>query len=282
MQKVWELYRTRPPMRSREEASMTMHTSTVTYDAAGAVSRALTLVYGLGTYLFFFCTFLYLIGFVGNWVVPKGIDDGTPAGSTGAAIAINVLLLGLFALQHTIMARPAFKEVWTRWLPRHVERATFVLFSTAILAFMAWQWRPLPVPVWRIDNALPAALLVGISLAGWGIVLGSTFLIDHLELFGVKQSVAYALGRKHGHPMFKERLLYKWVRHPLMLGFLIAFWATPTMSQGHLLFAIVTTAYVLVGLQIEERTLVYLHGEQYRDYQRRVPMLLPFGAKRKG
>ena len=163
-----------------------------------------------------------------------------------------------------------------------VERTTIVLLSTAILAFMAWQWRPLPVPVWRIENSLAAALLAGISLAGWGIVLGSTFLIDHFELFGAKQSVSYALGRPLEHPTFKERLFYKWVRHPLMLGFLIAFWATPTMSQGHLLFAIVTTAYVLVGLQIEERTLVYLHGEQYRDYQRRVPMLLPFGPRRKG
>lgn len=261
---------------------MTMHTSTVTHDAAGPASRALTLLYGIGTYLFFFCTFLYLIGFVGNWVVPKGIDDGTPAASTGAAIAINVLLLALFAVQHTIMARPAFKEAWARWIPWHVERTTFVFLSTAILAVLAWQWRPLPVPVWRIENALPAALLVGISLAGWGIALVSTFLIDHLELFGVKQSVAYALGHKHEHPTFKERLLYKWVRHPLMLGFLIAFWATPTMSQGHLLFAVVTTAYVLLGLHIEERTLVYLHGDKYRDYQRRVPMLLPFGARRKG
>ena len=261
---------------------MTTQTSMETHDAAGAIARALTLVYGVGTYLFFFCTFLYLIGFVGNWVVPKGIDDGTPAGSAGTAIAINVLFLGLFALQHTIMARPAFKEVWTRWVPWHLERATFVLLTTAILACMAWQWRPLPVPVWQIEHPLAAALFVGISLAGWGIVLISTFLIDHFELFGLKQCISYALGRPHEHPTFKERLFYKWVRHPLMLGFLIAFWATPIMSQGHLLFAIVTTVYVLLALQIEERTLVHLHGERYRDYQRRVPMLLPLGSRRKG
>jgi protein-S-isoprenylcysteine O-methyltransferase Ste14 len=261
---------------------MTTRTSMETHDAVGAVARALTLGYGVGTYLFFFGTFLYLIGFVGNWVVPKGIDDGPPAASARTAIAINVLLLGLFAVQHTIMARPAFKKVWTRWVPWHVERTTFVLLSTAILAFMAWQWRPLPVPVWRIENSLVASLLAGISLAGWGIAFGSTFLIDHFELFGAKQSVSYALGRPFEQPTFKERLFYKWVRHPLMLGFLIAFWATPTMSQGHLLFAIVTTAYVLVALQIEERTLVHLHGEQYRDYQRRVSMLLPFGPRRKG
>lgn len=260
---------------------MTTRSSMETHDAGGTLARALTLVYGVGTYLFFFCTFLYLIGFVGNWVVPKAIDDGTPAASAGAAIVINVLLLGLFAVQHTIMARPTFKEVWTRWVPGHVERTTFVLLSTAILAFMAWQWRPLPVPVWRIENAFAAALLVSISLAGWGMVLVSTFLIDHFELFGLTQSVSYALGRPIVHPTFKERLFYKWVRHPLMLGFLIAFWATPTMSQGHLLFAIVTTAYILVAVQIEERTLVHLHGAQYRDYQRRVPMLLPFGPRRK-
>jgi protein-S-isoprenylcysteine O-methyltransferase Ste14 len=162
-----------------------------------------------------------------------------------------------------------------------VERSTFVLFATAILAVMAWQWRPLPAVVWHVENGALAALLSGVSLAGWGIVLISTCLIDHFELFGLRQSVLYALGRTAERPAFKERLFYRWVRHPLMLGFLIAFWSTPTMTQGHLLFALVTTAYVLVALQIEERTLVYLHGAQYRDYQRRVSMLLPFGPSRR-
>lgn len=245
------------------------------HGSGGAVARTLTLIYGVGTYLFFFCTFLYLIGFVGNWVVPKGIDDGVPAASAGAAVAVNVLLLSIFAVQHTIMARPAFKELWTRWVPWHVERSTFVFLSTAILAFMAWQWRPLPVPVWQVEQPVLAALLAGISLAGWGIVLVSTFLIDHFELFGLKQTVSYAMGRPHERPTFKERLFYRWVRHPLMLGFIIAFWATPTMSQGHLLFAVVTTAYILVAIRIEERTLIHLHGERYLDYQRRVGMLLP-------
>jgi protein-S-isoprenylcysteine O-methyltransferase Ste14 len=253
--------------------------TTATHHSAGLMGRILTLVYGVGSYLFFFGTFLYLIGFVGNWIVPKGIDDGTPASSAGAAVATNVLLLSIFAIQHTIMARPAFKQIWTRWVPWHVERTTFVLLSTAILAFMAWQWRPLPGPVWHVEQPLVAAVLSAISLAGWGIVLVSTFLIDHFELFGLTQTVTYALGRPHEHPKFKERLFYRWVRHPLMLGFLIAFWATPTMSQGHLLFAVVTTLYVLVAIQIEERTLVALHGEQYRSYQRRVPMLLPFGRR---
>jgi protein-S-isoprenylcysteine O-methyltransferase Ste14 len=266
--------------RAKEAATMTTGTSTAVQDSAGAVSRVLTLLYGVVTYLFFFGTFVYLIGFVGNWVVPKGIDDGTPAASVGAAIAVNVLLLGLFAVQHTIMARPGFKEVWTRWVPWHLERSTFVLLSTAILAVMAWQWRPLPEPVWHVGNPLAAGLLAAVSLAGWGIVFVSTFLIDHFELFGVKQTVAYALGRPVEPPKFTERLFYGWVRHPLMLGFLIAFWATPTMSQGHLLFAVVTTLYVLIAVQIEERTLVHLHGDQYRSYQRRVSMLLPFGRPR--
>lgn len=252
-----------------------------TQGPAGAVARVLTLLYGIGTYLFFFGTFLYLIGFVGNWIVPKGIDDGTPATSAGAAVACNVLFLALFAVQHTIMARPAFKEVWTRWVPWQVERSTFVLLSTAILALMAWKWQPLPQPVWHVENPLVAGTLTATSLAGWGMVLVSTFLIDHFELFGVKQAVSYAMGRPHVRPTFKERLFYRWVRHPLMLGFLIAFWATPTMSQGHLLFAMVTSLYVVIAIQIEERTLVYLHGEQYRSYQRRVPMLLPFGSRRR-
>jgi protein-S-isoprenylcysteine O-methyltransferase Ste14 len=266
--------------RAKEATTMSTGTSMAAQSSAGTVARALTLLYGVGSYLFFFGTFVYLIGFVGNWVVPKGIDDGTPAASAGTAVAINVLLLGLFAVQHTIMARPAFKEVWTRWVPWHVERSTFVLLATAILAVMAWQWRPLPTPVWRFESPLAVGLLTATSLAGWAMVLVSTCLIDHFELFGVKQAVSYALGRPLERPRFTERLFYRWVRHPLMLGFLIAFWATPTMSQGHLLFAVVTTLYVLVAIQIEERTLVHLHGEQYRSYQRRVSMLLPFGRPR--
>jgi protein-S-isoprenylcysteine O-methyltransferase Ste14 len=256
-----------------------MPNTAAAHGSPSLLGRALTLAYGVATYAFFFGTFLYLIGFVGNWVVPKSIDSGVPAGSSAAAIATNVLLLALFAVQHTIMARPGFKAWWTRYVPWHVERSTFVLLSTAILALMAWQWRPLPTVVWRIDNAALAALLSGISLAGWGIVLISTFLIDHFELFGLRQTVLYAMQRSIESPAFKERLFYRWVRHPLMLGFLIAFWATPVMSQGHLLFAVVTTAYVLVAIQIEERSLVHLHGDRYRDYQRRVSMLVPFGRR---
>ncbi len=251
------------------------------WSPSSAVARALTLMYGVATYVFFFGTFLYLIGFVGNWVVPKSIDSGIPAASIAGAITTNVLLLGLFAVQHTIMARPGFKAWWTRYVPWHLERSTYVVLATAILALMAWQWRPLPTVVWRVDQPMMAAFLNGVSLAGWGIVLVSTYLIDHFELFGLRQTVLYAMQRKVEGPEFKERLFYRWVRHPLMLGFLIAFWATPVMTQGHLLFAAVTTAYVLIAIQIEERTLVSLHGDRYRDYQRRVSMLLPFGGRRK-
>jgi methanethiol S-methyltransferase len=259
---------------------MATGTAMTAQGSAGAAARALTLLYGVGSYLFFLGTFLYLIGFVGNWMVPKGIDDGTPAPSTGAAVAINVLLIALFAVQHTIMARPAFKEAWTRWVPPQVERSTFVLLSTAIVALIVWQWRPLPEPVWRVQSPLAAGILTAAALAGWAMLLVSTFLVDHFELFGLQQTVGYAMRRPLERLEFSERLFYRWVRHPMMLGFIIAFWATPTMSQGHLLFAVVMTFYIVIGVQIEERTLVQRHGEQYRNYQRRVPMLLPFGRRR--
>lgn len=264
------------------ESTTTPEAHDVDQSSPNVVARALTLLYGVGAYAFFFGTFLYLIGFVGNWIVPKSIDSGVPAGSTASAITINVLLLALFAVQHTIMARPAFKTWWTRYVPACVERSTFVLFATAILALLAWQWRPLPAVVWQVENGALYSLLAVISLAGWGIVLISTFLIDHFELFGLRQSVLYSLGREAEAPAFKERLFYRWVRHPLMLGFLIAFWFTPVMTQGHLLFAAVTTAYVVLAVQIEERTLVHLHGDRYREYQRRVSMLIPFGRSRRG
>ena len=201
--------------------------------------------------------------------------------STGSAIAINVLMLGVFAIQHTVMARPAFKRWWTRFVPSQIERSTFVLLATTILAVMTWQWRPLPDVVWQVQNPIGIALLNGISLAGWGIVLISTFLIDHFELFGLKQTLAYATRRPTQHPTFKERFFYRWVRHPLMSGFLIAFWFTPVMTKGHLLFAVVMTVYVLIGVKIEERTLIYLHGERYEEYRDRVSMLCPLPRGRK-
>jgi protein-S-isoprenylcysteine O-methyltransferase Ste14 len=177
------------------------------------------------------------------------------------------------------MARPAFKIWWTRFIPPATERATFVLVTCAILILMVSQWRPLPEIVWRVENSLLAAGLTALSFAGFGIVLVTTFLIDHFELFGLKQTWRFATERPSARPHFVERLFYRWVRHPLMTGFLIAFWATPLMTQGHLLFAVVTTAYILIGIRIEERDLVAAHGESYLDYRRRVPALVPFGPR---
>lgn len=240
---------------------------------AQAAARALTLILGLGVYAVFLATFLYLIGFVGGFLVPKTLDDGG-VGEVGTALAVNLGFLGLFALQHTVMARPAFKRWWTRIVPEPLERSSFVALTCAILIGMVLCWRPLPETVWHVEG-VGALLLQAVFWLGWGVVLLSTFLIDHFELFGVKQVVTHALGRERKAARFQERFLYRYTRHPLMLGFLLAFWSTPQMTRGHLLFAAVTTAYILVALVIEERTLVELHGAAYEDYRRRVPKLIP-------
>jgi len=238
-----------------------------------AAARALTLILGLAVYAVFLATFLYLIGFVGGALVPKTLDDGL-VGDLGTALAVNLGFLGLFAVQHTVMARPAFKRWWTRILPEPLERTTFVAVTCAILIGMVICWRPLPETVWHVEGE-GALLLHAVFGLGWAVVLLSTFLIDHFELFGVKQVVTHVLGREHEAPRFQERSLYRHARHPLMLGFILAFWATPHMTRGHLLFAAATTAYILLALVIEERTLVALHGAAYEDYQRRVPKLIP-------
>jgi len=238
------------------------------------MKRILVLLFGVFCYVLFLATFLYQIGFVSGIVVPKGIDDGTVV-SGFQTLATNVLLLGLFAIQHTVMARLAFKRWWTTIVPEAIERSVFVLLSSLLLLLMNWQWKPLPEFVWRIDNALGRMLLYAVASGGWGLVLSATCLINHFDLFGVRQVWLYFTNREYEPVKFKENLLYRWLRHPLMLGFIIAFWATPDMTQGHLLFAVVTTAYILVAIQIEERTLVALHGEEYRQYQRRVSMIIP-------
>lgn len=240
---------------------------------ASAAVRVVVLTTSLTIYAVFFGTFLYLIGFVGGAVVPKAIDDG-PLRETSAAILVNVGFLALFAVQHTIMARPAFKRWWVQIIPASLERSIFVGVASAILIAMVIFWRPIPGTVWHAEGV--AALAIhGLFAIGWATVLLSTFLIDHFELFGLKQAFAFAMGRDSAPPQFQERLLYRYTRHPLMLGFLIAFWATPHMTWGHLLFASVTTAYILVALVIEERTLVALHGSAYEEYRRRVPKLIP-------
>lgn len=244
------------------------------------MTRILALVYGTLSYLIFLGVFLYAIGFVGNWIVPKSIDSGR-SGPLVMAGLVDTLLLGLFAVPHSVMARPWFKERWTKVVPKSVERSTYVLTSSILIAFLFWQWRAIPGTVWDVASSPGRGVLLAASLAGWGLVLISTFAIDHFDLFGIRQVHAYATRRAYLPPDFKLSGLQRFVRHPIMLGFLLAFLATPTMTVGHLLFAAMTTAYILVGIRLEERDLVGFYGERYAAYRRRVWMLLPLPRARK-
>jgi len=248
----------------------------VSQDAATSrFSKVLAFVYGLTAYAVFFITILYAIGFVTGLVVPKDIDMGEPA-SLGEALAIDLALMSLFAVQHSMMARKPFKAWWTQIVPKQVERSTYVLLSSLCLLLLFWQWRPMPAIVWHVDDPNLAAAVTAISLLGWVIVFTSTFLINHFELFGLHQVTANLAGRDMPAPRFRTPLYYRFVRHPLYLGFIIAFWAAPTMTKGHLLFAAVTTAYIFVGIALEERDLTELFGDEYRRYKARVSMLIPW------
>ena len=242
------------------------------------MKRSLVLLFGVLSYGAFFFTFLYQIGFVEGMVVPKAMNDGTVI-SVARAVVINLVLLSLFAIQHTIMARLVFKRWWTKIVSEPIERSVFVLLTSLLLLLMNWQWSPLPEHIWHVQGSGGRAALYAVSFAGWGLVLYATCLINHFDLFGLRQVWLYFKGREYTKVQFKETVLYKWVRHPIMLGFIIAFWATPDMTQGHLLFAAVTTAYILVGIQVEERTLLALHGEDYRRYRERVSMIIPMPPK---
>ena len=239
------------------------------------MGKFIAFLYGLVAYLIFFVTFLYAIGFVTGLVVPKTIDTG-PVGSLTEAVIINLLLMSLFAVQHSVMARHQFKRWWLQFVPASVERSTYVLFASFALILLFWQWRPMPAAVWQVTNPSLAVVLVGVSLFGWFLVLLSTFMISHFELFGLHQVITNLAGRKSTEMRFKTPGLYRVVRHPIYLGFIIAFWATPTMTVGHLLFAAVTTAYIFVGIFLEERDLVQLFGDDYRRYKERVSMLIPW------
>jgi len=236
-------------------------------------------LYGIGAYALFLGTVLYAIGFVGDLVVPKSIDSGAIA-PLAQSLVVDVLLLGVFAVQHSVMARPGFKRWWTLLVPRSVERSTYVVFACLALILLFWQWRPMPDPVWTIENPLAVTVLQAIFWLGWVMLVFSTFLISHFELFGLTQVFARLLGRELPAPRFHTPLLYRRVRHPIYMSFLLAFWATPVMSVGHLLFAVATTGYILIAIQLEERDLIDLFGDQYRRYRETVAMLLPLPGRK--
>ena len=239
------------------------------------MGRFIAFLYGLASYVAFFGTILYAIGFVSGLLVPKTIDTGTVV-PIAEAVIVNLLLMSVFAIQHSVMARKQFKRWWTQFVPASVERSTYVLFSSLALMLLFWQWRPMPAVVWQIAEPQVAVAVTGLSLFGWLIVFTSTFLINHFELFGLQQVANNLAGRSTPAPRFRTPLYYRFVRHPIYLGFIIAFWAAPTMTAGHLLFAAVTTAYIIVGILLEERDLIDLFGDEYRHYRNRVSMLVPW------
>jgi len=240
--------------------------------------RIVVFSYGVACYGVFLVTLLYAIGFLGNFGVPKSIDS-RPEGSVAVALAIDAGLLALFALQHSVMARPWFKRMWTRFVPEPAERSTYVLFSSVAMLLMFWQWRAIGGVLWHVDGVAQAMIYALYGL-GLGIVLLSTFLISHFDLFGLRQVYLYLVGRKYTHLQFRTPALYKHVRHPLYVGWLLTFWAAPIMTVAHLFFAIMTTAYILVAIRFEESDLIAVHGEKYKQYRKQVPMLVPaLGAK---
>jgi protein-S-isoprenylcysteine O-methyltransferase Ste14 len=242
------------------------------------MKRIFFLSYGLFAYATFLAAFLYLIGFMGNLLVPKSIDSGVE-GNLGPALAIDFILILVFGLQHVVMARPAFKEWWVQFVPRPIERSTYVLITNIIFFILFWQWRPITTVVWDTSGGvLEPALWVLFTLA-WGLILVSSFLINHFDLFGLRQVYLYWKGEPYTHLKFNTVGIYKFIRHPLMVGWILAFWATPVMTAGHLLFAVMMTIYILITIPLEEKDLLQFLGEDYKNYQQRTPRYIPFFRK---
>ena len=240
--------------------------------------RIATFTYGVISYLLFLGTFLYAIGFIGNLVVPKSIDSGR-TGSLSQALLIDAALLTLFAVQHSVMARPRFKRAWTRLVPKPAERSTYVLLSSVALLLLFWQWQPIGGAVWTVEQPVLQMVIYGLYAIGWLLVLSSTFLINHFDLFGLRQVFLFLSGRPYTQLKFGTPMFYRHIRHPLYLGWLFAFWSTPTMTVAHLVFAIATTAYIFVAIQLEEKDLVNAFGDDYRRYKKTVPMIIPIGRR---
>lgn len=241
------------------------------------MKRALILLYGVVCYAVFFATFLYSIGFIGNFAVPKAMDSPRDV-AFGTALLVNLGLLGLFAVQHSVMARPAFKRWWMKLIPQPAERSTYVLFSSLALIALFWFWQPMGGVIWSLESQTAVTVAYTLYALGWALLLYCTFLIDHFDLFGLRQVWLQARGKPYTAVPFVTPWLYRQMRHPLYVGWLMIFWATPTMTVAHLVFAIMTTAYILVAIQLEERDLIEAHPE-YAEYKKRVPMLLPFGKR---